>query len=147
MNTGTACLALLSIGLSLALPASAQLTVSTDRPEYQPGEIVRITIHNGGPSVAHFVSEPPLTVVHVATDDCCYGCVGLPVLFDLAPGATISSMYDTASCGSGNLVGEYLVTLAGASGDPGSVLTATFLVLDAIQVEPVGWGAVKGRFR
>lgn len=147
MNKGTTCIALATVCLVVALPASAQLTVTTDRPEYLPGEIVLITIHNAGPSVAQFVSEPPLTVVQVATGECCFGCVGLPVVFDLAPGATILRTYDTASCGSGGLTGEYRLTLAGASGDPGSILTASFLVREAVEVEPAGWGTVKGRFR
>lgn len=133
--------------LAIALPASAQLTVATDKPEYLPGEIVHITIHNAGPSAAQFVSEPPLGIWHVATGECCFGCTGLPVVFDLAAGASLAFGYDPLQCPLDDRAGLYHISLAGSSPDPGSILSTTFTVLSTVDVERRSWGAWKSRFR
>jgi hypothetical protein len=140
------CLVVLTC-LVAALPASAQLTVATDKPEYIPGELVQITIHNAGPGVAVFSSEPPLAIWHLATGECCHGCTGLPVITTLAAGASRTFAFDPLGCPIGDPFGLYEVVVAGASPDPDPVLTTTFTVLDIVGAERLAWGWLKGLYR
>jgi len=130
--------------VAAASPAVAQLTVVTDRAEYTVGETVAITIHNAGPSVAQFNSFPAYTLAHVESGACLYGCVGLPVIWDMQPGETLASSRAT-----GNLPdppGLYRIQLVGTSGDPGSVLTAEYLLSPAVGADASTWGQVKRLF-
>lgn len=132
-----------------ALPASAQLTVATDHQEYHLSQIIHLTIHNAGPHVAWFASEPVFTVTRLSSGECFYGCVGLPVLSELAAGATWLLDFDTAQCwvpGPG-VFGDYRIDLTGSSGDPGSVLATTFRIYDVVDVQSLAWGTLKGTYR
>jgi hypothetical protein len=67
----------------VATTAVAQLTVATDAPQYSQGDIVTITVHNAGPSLALFASSPPCYIYRIGTSECVYGCVGLPILWEM----------------------------------------------------------------
>ena len=137
--------ALLLPALLWAPAAFGQLTVVTDQAGYTVGDLVHVTIHNAGPSVATFVSEPPLVIWHVESGDCVYGCVGLPVVWTVPVGGTVQGVHDT---GYGpDLSGHYTVSLAGSSGDPGSILATTYELTAPVAVDASTWGAVKSLFR
>ena len=137
--------ALLLPALLWAPAAFGQLTVVTDQANYTVGDMVQVTIHNAGPSVATFVSYPAFAIWHVESGGCVFGCVGLPVVWDLPVGATEQGAHDT---GYGpDLPGHYTVSLAGSSGDPGSILTTTYELTAPVAVDLSTWGAVKSLFR
>ncbi|MBK7048412.1 MAG: hypothetical protein IPH48_18310 [bacterium] len=143
MNRWT--LSVLLSALLWAPAALAQLTVVTDQATYNVGDVVSFTIHNAGPGVATFVSDPPFSIWHVESGDCVDGCMGLPVVWTLPVGGTISGQRDT---GTGpDLAGHYEIALAGSSSDPGSILSAEYEVTAAVAASTETWGAVKGLFR
>ncbi|MBK6734241.1 MAG: hypothetical protein IPG61_09135 [bacterium] len=139
---------ILSVLLSALLwaPAAlAQLTIVTDQAAYHVGDIMSFTIHNAGPGVATFVSDPPFSIWHVESGDCVDGCMGLPVVWTLPAGGTIAVQRDT---GVGpDLVGHYEISLAGSSSDPGSILSAEYELTAPVAVSTAAWGAIKGLFR
>lgn len=137
--------AMLLPALLWAPAAFGQLTVVTDQAGYTVGDMVHVTIHNAGPGVATFVSYPAFSIWHAETGDCVYGCIGLPVVWDLPVGATEAGQHDT---GLGpDQPGHYTVSLAGTSGDPGSILTATYELTAPVAADASTWGAVKVLFR
>jgi hypothetical protein len=143
MNRWT--LSVLLSALLWAPAALAQLTVVTDQATYQVGDVVSFTIHNAGPGAATFVSDPPFSIWHVESGDCVDGCMGLPVVWTLPVGGTISGQRDT---GTGpDLPGHYEISVAGSSGDPGSILSTEYEVTAAVAASTETWGAVKGLFR
>lgn len=135
--------------LIAALPASAQLTVVANQSDYYLGEIVHLTIHNTGPHVAVFLSVPVFAVMRVSDGECVFGCVGLPVLTQMSVGETWHLDFDTSACSTPGpgLFGMYRVDLMGSSSDPGSVLSTTFRLYDALDVQPLAWGTLKGTYR
>ena len=143
MNRWT--LSVLLSALLWAPAALAQLTVVTDHATYNVGDVVSFTIHNAGPGVATFVSDPPFSIWHVESGDCVDGCTGLPVVWTLPAGGTISGQRDT---GTGpDLAGHYEISLAGSSSDPGSILSAEYELTAPVAASTAAWGAIKGLFR
>lgn len=65
----------------------------------------------------------------------------------MVPGATEISDFPTNLCAGADPFGLYEIDLSGVSGDPGSVLSTTFLVYDVLELEPHTWGAVKSLYR
>lgn len=137
--------AVLLPALLWASAAFGQLTVVTDQADYTVGDIVHVTIHNAGPGVATFVSYPAFAITHVESGDCVFGCVGLPVVWDLPVGGTELGEHDS---GAGpDQPGHYTVWLAGTSGDPGSILSTTYELTAPVAADVSTWGAVKSLFR
>lgn len=132
--------------LALWAPTSrAQLTVVTDRDRYMAGEVVLITIHNAGPGVATFSSYPAFFIEHVESHHCVAGCVGLPVLWDMAVGETIRASHDTSV--EPDLIGHYDVVLTGRSDDPGSIHIARYELMAPVSDTAATWGGIKSLFR
>jgi hypothetical protein len=139
-------LALFLLSLALWAPAAlAQLTVVTDQDQYTAGEVVLITVHNAGPNVATFSSYPGYFIEHVESHQCVDGCVGLPVLWDLAVGETVHASHDTGV--EPDLIGTYDVALMGSSGDPGSILIARYELVAPVSATATTWGGIKSLFR
>jgi hypothetical protein len=138
------CLVFVAI-FAIVSPAGAQLTVSTDQDSYVAGEVVQITIHNGGPSEAMFVSDPFFGIWHVETGTAIFGDVGLPVVTTFPVGTTELYYWDTGV--TPDPPGHYQITLYGSSGDPESVLQTTYEVSAPVGLEAVLWGEVKALFR
>lgn len=130
-----------------AAPADAQLTVATDASQYSQGDIVTITVHNAGPSPALFASSPPCFIYRIDTLECVYGCVGLPILWEMNVGETIVCGYDPAEDAVPDPVGWYRVELNGVSIDPGSILHCDYQVLEIVSNGRGSWGAVKALYR
>lgn len=126
--------------------AAAQLTVATDTPQYSQGDIVTITVHNAGPSLALFVSSPPCYIYRIGTPECVYGCVGLPILWEMHVGETIILAYDPSEDAVPDPIGWYRVELNGTSIDPGSVLHCDYQMLEVVPVGGGSWGAVKALY-
>jgi hypothetical protein len=126
-----------------AASAYAQLTVVTDATQYSQGDVISITIHNAGPSPASFSSFPACFIYHLDTMECVYGCTGLPELWEMGVGETIAFSYDPSEDALPDPAGWYRIELAGASGDPGSILHCDYRMLEVVPNEDVTWGGVK----
>ncbi|MFO7653551.1 MAG: hypothetical protein R6X25_06980 [Candidatus Krumholzibacteriia bacterium] len=137
------CCVLATALLIAASPATAQLTVATDAATYTVGDVVTITIANGGPSEAMFISTPWYAITHVEPDTCVFGCIGLPEISYLAAGA--SEVYSRYTAADGP--GHYLIQLAGSSNDPGSILSTTYLLENGTPSAPVTWGEIRRLYR
>jgi len=130
-----------------ATTAVAQLTVSTDDGVYTTFDVVTITIHNAGPSRALFVSSPPCFINRLDTLECVYGCYGLPVLWEMGVGETITVGYDPDEDAVPDPIGWYRVELVGASGDPGSILHCDYRLVEVVPNDHDSWGGVKALYR
>ena len=138
----------LSIVLILAsTTAVAQLTVDTDAMQYSQGDIVTITVHNAGPSLALFASSPPCFIYRIDTLECVYGCVGLPILWEMSVGETIVTVYDPSEDANPDPIGWYRVELNGTSSDPGSILHCDYRMLEVVPIGSGSWSGVKALYR
>lgn len=131
--------------LAFAVPAAAQLTVSTDRATYAVGDVVGITIHNAGPEAVLFVSSPACVIWNLDTLECVHGCVGLPILWYLEVGESTQDGHDTGTLP--DAPGRYCVGLNGTSDAPGSILTAEYELTTALPEENRTWGVIKRLYR
>ena len=130
-----------------AATADAQLNVVTDAMQYSQADVVPITIHNAGPNQALFISAPACFIYHLGTMECVYGCVGLPVLWEMNVGETIAFAYDPLEDAIPDPIGWYRVELNGTSIDPGSVLHCDYQMLEIVPLGSDSWGAVKALYR
>ncbi len=127
--------------LLAATVAVAAVTVVTDKDSYIVGETVQITIHNSGPEDVEFNSAPFIVIYDLDTNECLYGCVGLPVMTPFPAGSTVTEAWDT---GVGpDLPGNYRVSVNSLDA---SAATDYFLT-GGVSVETSSWGAVKALYR
>jgi len=137
---------LVSLALCLAAAtAGAQVTVATDSPQYAQGDTVRITIHNAGPSHVYFSSFPAYTLYNQDTQQCYYGCLGLPEFWQFAIGSTLTYQRDTGA--HPDAPGRYSVTLTCDTINPDSILACHYDLTPALAAEGAAWGAVKALYR
>jgi hypothetical protein len=131
----------LAFGGVFPLAAAAQMTVTTDQQTYEVGDIVEITIHNAGPDPVEFYSYPAHSILHVETESCISGCVGLPVIWSFEVGETMVDVRDTGL--EPDLPGHYRIALH----CPGSIETTYDLLPAPIPTESVSWSRVKALYR
>ncbi len=130
-----------------ATTAVAQLTVTTDDGVYTTFDVVTITVHNAGPSQALFASSPPCVIYRLDTQECVYGCFGLPVLWEMGVGETIAVEYDPYEDAVPDPLGWYRVELTGVSSDPGSILQCDYRLVEVVPNGDDSWGGVKALYR
>ncbi|NTV04633.1 hypothetical protein HGA89_06980 [bacterium] len=140
-------LILSAISCIAAATAQAQLTVDTDATQYSQADIVTVTVHNAGPSLALFASSPPFFIYRIGTSECVYGCVGLPILWEMNAGETIVTVYDPSEDAGPDPIGWYRVELNGTSSDPGSILHCDYQMLEVVPIGSGSWGGVKALYR
>ena len=88
-------------------PALAEITLTTDKAMYCVGEVVHITAHNAGPDEEQFNSAPFFLIYNADTNECLFGCLGLPVMTPFPVGETVSMEWDTGN--SPDVPGNYTV--------------------------------------
>jgi hypothetical protein len=128
--------------LLLAHPGSAiaEVSVTTDKPVYEVGEIVRITAHNAGPGDEQLVSEPFFVIWNLDVEACVYGCLGLPVVTPFPAGQTISLEWDTGL--HSDPPGNYAVSVATLDGP-----STTYLLTGEVPNDQSSWTTLKARHR
>jgi hypothetical protein len=147
MSRSIRILILSAISCIAAATAQAQLTVDTDAAQYSQSDIVTITVHNAGPSLALFASSPPCFIYRIDTLECVYGCFGLPILWEMNVGETIVLAYDPLEDAGPDPIGWYRVELNGTSIDPGTILHRDYQVLEIVPVGNGSWSGVKALYR
>jgi hypothetical protein len=140
MRTGVCRTVLSLLLLTLAVTAPAEIVLTTDKPEYTVGEIVHFTATNNGPEVEQLVSDPHFVAFNEDTNACVVGCVGLPVVTTFLVGQTITMDWDTGAVP--DAPGHHSVRVAVFDGP-----TASYLLTDAVNVEPSSWGSLKALYR
>lgn len=141
-------LRILSVIVIMSLSAAtcgAQLTVATDALQYAQGDTVRITIHNDGPSNVYFNSFPAYILYNLDTQQCYYGCMGLPEFWQLPIGGTLTSSRDTGAYP--DAPGSYGVSLNCDTINPDSILVCHYDLTPALATEEAAWGRVKALYR
>ena len=128
------------LACSTAGTALAEIILTTDQPEYSVGEIVHISAYNAGPDVEQFLSAPFFAIVNDDTNDCIFGCIGLPVITPFAVGETVSMDWDTGAIP--DVPGHHTVTVAVTDGP-----TVGYILTDAVPVETHTWGTLKAVYR
>ena len=123
-----------------ASSAIAEVTVTTDKPTYEVGEVVHITAHNAGPEDEDLVSEPPFTIWNQDAEQCVFGCLGLPVVTRFPAGQTISMDWDTGL--HAYAPGNYLVQVV-----VNGVAPAGFVLTVGVPEEQDSWTTLKARYR
>jgi hypothetical protein len=120
--------------------ASAEIILTTDKPEYEVGEIVHITAHNAGPMAEDFVSDPHFIIWNQDTDKCVFGCVGLPVVTPFPVGETVSMDWDTGS--SPDDPGNYIVRVAVIDGP-----SVSYVLTVKVDADRNSWSILKVLYR
>jgi hypothetical protein len=133
----------------LATAAPAQLTtVETDAATYDPGQTVRITIHNPSDQTATLNSVPGYAILHEETGNCMYGCLGLPDLTILEAGENIVHNWDTSI--HPDPVGTYTVFVhevgTGAPPDPAPP-SITYTLGNPTANKRKAWSGIKSFYR
>jgi hypothetical protein len=90
--------------------------------------------------VEQFLSAPFFLIFNEDTQECVYGCVGLPVITPFAVGETVTMDYDTGL--NPDIPGNYSVGLAVTNGP-----TTGYVLTDAVAVEAESWSGLKALFR
>jgi hypothetical protein len=140
MRMSFAALVMLSAILPATLAAAA-VSVSTDKDSYVVGEVVQVTVHNSGPEDLEFVSIPLIAIANTGTQECIYGCAGLPVVTPFPAGDTVTESWDT---GAGpDEIGTYVVT-PHILGDDSS---AQYILSAGVPETDSSWGAIKALYR
>ncbi len=134
-----------AIVLALAAPALAQLTVVTDESTYVVGDVVEITIHNGGPSEAVFAGSPLYSILHVESGAVIYGETQVPEITFFGVGETEVFGHDTDAYP--HEPGHYRIVLNVFFCDPGSITETTYVLDPPVDVESMAWGAIKALSR
>jgi hypothetical protein len=141
----TALFSLLAISVvALAIPAVAQLVVSTEDDTYTVGDTIEITIHNGGPSEATFYSVPYYAIINVDSGVVVFGETGVPVIEIMPPGTTEAYTHDTTAYP--DPAGTYVITLSASCDDPGSILETTYVLEGPVPAGSRTLSAVKALF-
>lgn len=141
MTTRTRFFSLLLLALSgIAATALADITLTTDKSLYDIGETVHITAHNNGPTEEMFISAPFFIIYNDDTDECVFGCVGLPVVTPFPVGETVTMDYDTGSAP--DIAGNYIIGIAVNNGP-----TIGYVLNGPVAAETNSWGAVKALYR
>jgi hypothetical protein len=126
--------------LLAATAAIAEITVTTDKPVYEVGEVVRISAHNSGPEDVELVSFPHFQIWHEASGACVYGCVGLPVVELFPAGETVTTERNTGAAP--DEPGTYIVGIAVLDGP-----STTYTLLADVEEERDSWTTLKARYR
>lgn len=129
----------------MALPALAQLTVQTDRDQYEVGAVVTIVVHNAGPGAATLTWDPPVTILRVEPPLCMGFCMGFARVWMLPSGGTLMYTHDTAARPDPPAL--YEVHLAGSSPDKGAVLTCEYVLQPTVSDRVSVWGTIKCSYR
>lgn len=129
------------IALLLATWATVAVTVVTDEDDYNVGETVRITIHNIGPEDVEFNSAPFIMITNLDTNDCVYGCTGLPVMTPFPAGTTVTESWDTGLHPDVPGIYRVRVNILDTS------ITADYVLDEGVGVANRSWGAVKALYR
>jgi hypothetical protein len=128
------------LSLSAMTPTLAEITITTDKPSYELGEIVHITAHNAGPTEEQFVSDPFFHIANVDVNECVFGCVGLPVVTPFPVGETVSLDWDTGTMTL--LPGNYSAGVVATNG-----ASINFILTEVVATEASSWGALKALYR
>jgi len=130
------------------LGAAQDLTVVTDAAVYNLGATVEITIHNPTDHNVDITSSPYFGIVHVETQNCMYGCLGLPVMSTLSAGETVVFQYDTSW--NPDPVGYFQVVVFEStigSIPPPPPPTVEYRLIDPTGNEDKNWCSVKTLYR
>jgi len=142
MSTRTRIPALLLALLWLCTPGTtlADITLTTDHSNYDIGDIVHITAHNNGPNEEQFLSFPYFIIYNDDTDECVFGCVGLPVVTPFAVGETVTMDYDTGIVP--DIAGNYTVGIVVTNGT-----TVSYVLNGPVAAEAKSWSDLKALYR
>jgi hypothetical protein len=131
-------LALLWLGTAGA--SLADITLTIDQPIYDIGDIVHVTAHNNGPNEEQFLSDPFFIIYNDDTDECVFGCVGLPVVTPFPVGETVTMDYDTGFVP--DIPGNYTIGIVVNNGP-----TINYVLNGPVAAEAKNWGAIKALYR
>jgi hypothetical protein len=120
--------------------ASAEIILTTDKPEYEAGEIVHISAHNAGPEAEEFLSDPYFSIGNQDTDKCVFGCLGLPVITPFPVGETVSMDWDTGL--SADAAGNYIVRVAVTDGP-----SVSYVLKVKVDAGRNSWSLLKALYR
>ena len=126
--------------LAVAGNAVGAIILTTDKESYTVGEIVHLEATNVGPLPTQFVSYPRFLIFNTDTDECVYGCLGLPVVEPFPVGVTVSLDWDTGMIP--DPPGNYRVGLSAPEAP-----SVFYVLTDVVDVEPHSWGALKALYR
>jgi hypothetical protein len=142
MSTRTRIPALLLalLWLTTAGASLADITLTTDQPIYDIGDIVHITAHNNGPNEEQFLSFPYFIIYNDDTEECVFGCVGLPVVTPFAVGETVTMDYDTGIVP--DIAGNYTVGIVVTNGT-----TVSYVLNGPVAAEAKSWSDLKALYR
>jgi hypothetical protein len=120
--------------------ASAEIILTTDKPEYEVGETVHLTALNAGPMAAEFVSAPYFSIWNQDSDKCVFGCLGLPVVTPFPVGETVSMDWDTGL--SPDVPGNYIVGVAVTDGP-----SVSYVLTVRVDADRNSWSLLKRLYR
>ncbi len=133
------CLLMILFILLTSTSSIAQVTLVTDRTEYEQGEAVEITIHNGTQEAVELVSSPWYCIAR--TDGPYPACLGLPVVLTLPAGETWVAYHDTSELP--DPPGQYVVYPASPVAEP----AAYTLVAPVENDRAHDWSTLKASYR
>ena len=128
------------------------VSVTTDLPTYEIGDLVTIYLHNDSDYEIWTVSEPPIGIYHVESDSFVYPGTGLPVLVLFWPHITETRIWDQIGGPDDTQVppGHYEVRWSWFTEPPdpphSGTVAAAFEILSPVAAEPTTWTGVKSLF-
>lgn len=126
--------------LCLSGVASAEVTMTTDKPSYVVGEAIEVTVYNSGPEDLFFDWFPLWSFWNVDTGECISSCEHLPLNEPFPNGGEIVIGYDTGS--NPDPPGNYRVELSMIDGP-----SVTYTLTAAIFNEQSSWSILKSQYR
>jgi len=131
---------LLPVLLGSVSPASAAITIYTDKAEYALDETVFISVHNDGPDDTAFSSWPFVYITEVNSGECYYGCAGLPVVTEFPASTTANDSWDVGA--SGAPPGTYRIEVNVL----GTTVSTTVRVYEVLPTDSPAWSTIKAQY-
>jgi hypothetical protein len=124
-------------------PVAAEVTVVTDKPVYDPGEVVTITIQNSGPEVAGFDAWPLYMIISSETGSVIFGWDRVALVTIFPPGHTEQFTRDTGLVP--DSPGQYAIHLN--LGQIGTDVGTVYQVRYPAATELSAWSGIKALYR
>jgi len=121
----------------------ADVTVATDKPVYDPGEVVTITIHNSGPGPVDFEAYPLYMIVSSDTGQVIFGWDRIAQVTTFPPGHSEQFTRDTALVP--DAPGQYAIHLN--LGPIGHDVSTVYEIRYIVPTESTAWGLIKALYR
>lgn len=128
--------------LVAAAPATAKVTVTTDKPVYVGGEVVTITIHNSGPGDVAFDVYPLYMIISSDTGRVIFGWDRVAQSTVFPAGHSEQFTRDTSVAP--DPLGQYAVFL---NLHLGVDVWTVYQLRSSVGIEAAAWGSVKALFQ